>query len=300
MAKTTPVCLVFLALLAAVPRPLRATDPVAVSSTSSEDYARQKFGPGAPKPESYLFFQGKFFGGTTRDPNLEHAQFNDIAKILAQNLVKQNYFPTKDQKNADLLLVVHWGTTTVYEDPNQQFNLENKNAEISKYNAAVAAAAAPSDNILANRPPDQSALNQQLAISDLESGAQQNSVATNAQLLGFRRDLNKEQNQATASSSGMTTDEIALRLLLSEERYFVILMAYDFHTMKKGGKPQLLWSTRFSIRSAGNSFTGSLPAMGKAAADYFGHALDGLKFERPDVPKGKVDVGIPKVVGDGK
>ena len=300
MTKVTPVCLVVLALLAAITRPLVAADPVAVSSTSSEDYASQKFGPGAPKPESYLFFQGKFFGGTTRDPNLEHAQFNDIVKVLAQNMVKQNYFPSKDPKAADLLIVVHWGTTTVYEDPNRELNLENKVTEIGKYNDAVAAAAVPSDNILANLAPDKSALNLQLAISDLESNSEQNSVATNAQLLGFRRDMNKEQNKSTASSSGMTDDEVAMRLLLSEERYFVILMAYDYHTMKKGSKPTLLWSTRFSIRSPGNTFTGSLPVMSKAAADYFGHALDGVKFQKPDVPNGKVDVGVPKVVGNGK
>jgi hypothetical protein len=300
MTKVPPVCLLFLAL-AGIVLPLRAgsNDLVAVSSTASEDYVRQKFGPGAPKRENYLFFQGKFFGGTTRDPNLEHAQFIDIVKILAENMVRQNYFPTKDPKAADLLIVVHWGTTTVYEDPNRQFNLENKNAELSKYNDAVAAAGS-SDNFLANLPPDQSGVNMQLAISDLESGTQQAAAATNAQLLGFRQQLAKDQNQLTSSSSGLSDDEMALQLLLSEERYFVILMAYDYHTMKKGSRPQLLWSTRFSIRAPGNSFTGTLPVMGKVAADFFGHPIDGLKLEKPNAPRGKVEVGVPTVVGDGK
>jgi hypothetical protein len=298
--QTISAGLALLAVLAGMPRPLRAVDPVAVSSTSSAEYAREKFGPGAPKRETYLFYQGKFFGGTTRDPNLEHAQFADIVKILAANLVRQNYIPTNDQKNADLLIVVHWGTTTVYEDPNRQLNLENKNNEISKYNTAVAAAAMPSDDFLSHLQPDQGPLNSELAIADLEAGAQQNSAATNAQLLGFRRELAKEQNKVTASSSGMSADEVSLQLLLREERYFVILMAYDYHTMKKGTRPQLLWSTRFSIRSPGNSFTGALPVMSKVAADYFGHALDGLKIEKPNTPEGKVKVGVPEVVGDGR
>jgi hypothetical protein len=78
-------------------------------------------------------------------------------------------------------------------------------------------------------------------------------------------------------------------------------MAYDYHTMKKGSTPKLLWSTRFSIRAPGNTFTASLPVMSKAAADYFGRAVDGLKMQKPGAPpEGKVDVGAPRVVPDAK
>ena len=38
----------------------------------------------------------------------------------------------------------------------------------------------------------------------------------------------------------MTTEENNLLQLLVEERYFVVLMAYDYHTMKKGSTPKLL------------------------------------------------------------
>ncbi|HWA10017.1 MAG TPA: hypothetical protein VG838_11250 [Opitutaceae bacterium] len=300
MTRTAPA-LAF-ALAALLSPALRAgfTNEVAVSSTSTAEYARQKFGPGAPKPESYLFFQGKFFGGATKDSNLEHAQFGAIAKTLAENLVRQNYFPTRDQKNADLLIVVHWGVTTVYEDPNRELNVERKSQELTKYNDAVAAAAAPSDDFLAHLAPDQGPLNNELALADLEQMVTENSIAGNAQLLGFRQELRRAQNQGSAASNGASDDEMKLQLLLAEERYFVILMAYDYHTMKKGTKPKLLWSTRFSITSRGDSFTKALPAMSRAAGDYFGRALDGLKFEAPDVPKGKVDVGTPKVLEDRK
>ncbi len=288
MPKPAAAFLVLLAVLTGLSRPLRAIDdPVAVASTSSEEYAREKFGPAAPKPESYLFFEGKFFGGTTRDPNLEHAQFLAIAKTLGENLVRQNYFPTKDQKKADLLIVVHWGVTTTYEDPNKQDGLDRLNGAI-----AAEQAAAPS--------MDHSALNSELAIADLERGTTENSIAYNSRLLGFRGEIAKVENQVSASGSGVTSEEMALRLALNEERYFIILMAYDYHTMKKGTKPTLLWSTRFSIRAPGNSFTQALPVMSRVAADYFGHAVDGLKIETLDAPKGKVEIGIPKVVGDGK
>jgi hypothetical protein len=40
--------------------------------------------------------------------------------------------------------------------------------------------------------------------------------------------------------------------------------------------------------------------MSKVAADYFGHAVDGLKVEQAGEPEGKVEIGTPKVVGAGK
>jgi hypothetical protein len=267
-----------------------AADAVAVSSTSTEEYAQQKFGKGEPKPETYLFFQGKFFGGDVRDPNLEHAQFLDIAKTLAENLVRQKYYPTKDQKNADLLIVVHWGVTSIYENPNKQLDAERL------YSAQTADAAAQE----ASPSLDHSALNLELAIGDLERGTQENSVAYNARLLGFRRQLENQAGQVIDMNSGMTPEELSLREQLSEERYFVILMAYDYRTMKKDQKPKLLWSTRFSMRSPGHSFTKALPDMSKVASAYFGQALDTLRQETPGAKEGKVELGIPRVVGDGK
>jgi hypothetical protein len=290
MIKPTATGLMLLAGLAAGSLPLRGSDldPVAVSSTTSVDYVRGKLDSGAPKPETYLFFQGKFFGGTTRDPNLERAQFNDIAQTLAKNLVKQEYYPTKDQKNADLLLVVHWGATTVYENPNRHDDLDRKQ------NAVLAEqAAGPST--------DHAAVNLELAIGDLEQRVQENSLLYNARLLGYSQELTKDQSKVVANATRVTSNEASLYLDLNEERYFVILMAYDFHTMKKGVRPKLLWSTRFSIRAPGNSFTASLPVMSRVAADYYGQAVDGLKFEKTNTPpEGKVEVGVPTVVGSGK
>lgn len=288
---SVPFAALLLSLTAFVPLARAgAGEAVAVSSTSTEEYAQQKFGKGDPKPESYLFFQGKFFGGDVRDPNLEHAQFLDIAKVLAENLVRQKYYPTKDQKNADLLIVVHWGVTSIYENPNKQLDTERL------YNAQVADSAAQE----ASASLDHSALNLELAIGDLERGTQENSVAYNARLLGFRQQLANQAGQVVDMNSGMTPEEFSLREQLSEERYFVILMAYDYKTMKKDQKPKLLWSTRFSMRAPGHSFTKSLPDMSKVASAYFGQALDSLKQETPGARDGKVELGIPRVVGDGK
>ena len=285
-------CFALLGAFASLSGSLRAdfTNPVAVASTAAPDYSEQKFAPGAQKPETYLFYQGQFHGGTTRDPNLENAQFNQIVKTIGENMVHQNYFPSKDPKEADLLIVVHWGTTTIYENPNRQDDLDRLNTLLAKYNAAIAA----------GKHPDPGPLNQAQMIEESEQAEIRKAIGINAELLGFRQQINKDMAKGSASSTGASTEGADLINALSEERYFVILMAYDFHTMKKGSTPKLLWSTRFSIRAAGISFTNALPVMSKVAANYFGRDLDGLKVENPTAAEGKVDVGTPTVVGNGK
>ena len=263
------------------------TDPVAVSSTSTAEYEQQKFGPGAPKPESYLFFQGTFYGGATRDKNLETGQFDQIVRILAENMVRQNYFPSKDPKNADLLVVVHWGVTTTAEATEP--NLEDDRVKLlelsAQYNQELRAYRAGQRR----DPPDQGPVNMQQSIVESEDAEVMRHIAINAKLLGYSDQIHKDEAAAIDGSN--------LYQNLNEERYFIILMAYDYHTMKKGSNPKLLWSTRFSMRAPGNFFTAAVPAMSKVASDYFGHALDGLKVEKPDlVRKGNVEVGTPTVV----
>jgi hypothetical protein len=273
---------------------LHATEPVSVSSTASVDYTQQKFAPDSTKRETYLFFQGKFYGGSAKDPDLEQAQFAGITKILAENMVRQNYYPSSDPKDADLLIAVHWGVTTIADNPNRQQDLERLHTLLARYNAAVAA----------GRKPDPSPVNQAQAIVEAEQADVRRHLSANSILLGFKPQFDKDQNQTTdtgASANDATgTDRASLMLALAEERYFVILMAYDYHSMKKGSTPKLLWSTRFSIVATGLSFTKALPVMSRVAADYFGHAVDGLKITKPEVPEGKVELGTPTVVPDDK
>jgi hypothetical protein len=248
--------------------------PVIVSATAADDYTQKKFGPVAPKPETYLFFQGKFYGGAIRDRDLEHAQFSQIVQTLGKGLVQQNYLPSKDPKNADLLIVVHWGTTEVYQDE------------------LAANMALPNNN--SGGCPTRS----MVLLQKTQNADQQINFEMNAHLLGFGQQLS--QREAQASANHVSVDEWNLLQNLGDERYFVILMAYDYRTMKKGVRPKLLWSTRFSMQGPGNRFTTALPIMSRVAADYFGHAtgVKSVTFRR--IPEGRVELGTPSVVGDGK
>jgi hypothetical protein len=81
---------------------------------------------------------------------------------------------------------------------------------------------------------------------------------------------------------------------LEEDRYFVVLMAYDFQAMKHE-KSKLLWETHISIREHSNAFDERLLGMVSGAAGFFGRDSGGLKHL--GLPAGKVLVGDVKSLG---
>jgi hypothetical protein len=82
---------------------------------------------------------------------------------------------------------------------------------------------------------------------------------------------------------------------LEHDRYFVIIMAYDFQAMWKHKQHKLLWETRFSVRSRGVAFDKDLPLIVKSASKYFGKDSHGLLHE--EMPEGRVDVGPLQTLG---
>jgi hypothetical protein len=86
-----------------------------------------------------------------------------------------------------------------------------------------------------------------------------------------------------------------MRAELEEDRYFVVLTAFDYQKLVKEKKSKFLWEVRFSIREHGNQFDKRLPAMISLASDYFGRDSQGL--HHLDVPEGKVEIGPVKSLG---
>jgi hypothetical protein len=271
-------------------------DTVSVAAGADQDYVRQKFGEGGQKTraESYLFARGSRFGGLLRDPSLENFQFSDVVRALAPDLAKQQYFPAPDRTPADLLIVVHWGITGVAEDAsNGQADFQNLMKDVASHNAAVASGGIA----------DPSAVEGDLNIIHGESTHSSTSPANNADLLGYSAAYQKAEYESLGAPSGMTEMDRRLRGDLIEERYFVILMAYDFNSLKnakKGSKPKLLWSTHFSVSAIGMNFSTALPAMSKVAAGYYGHNVEGLLLDAGRILEGKVEVGEPRQVDEAK
>jgi hypothetical protein len=84
---------------------------------------------------------------------------------------------------------------------------------------------------------------------------------------------------------------------LNEERYFVVLMAYDYQAMKKDKRSKLLWTTRLSVRTAGNNFTEALPVLAQAGSHVFGKQVEGLVHAKANLREGRVTFGEMKILG---
>jgi hypothetical protein len=333
---TPPVMKYIIPLLAAtmiLPPALRAShvDFVVVNANASKDYAERKLVNGVPKPESYVFYEGKYFAGDTRDPSISSAEFMHIAKILVPNLAKQNYFPAKDANAADLLITVNWGTTLTDQtgqksDPETQFEFSREVTDIQNYNTAVAGyqnnAAGAEDKGLYSLLPDPANVTMDLQTDQANATSAQKYAQFNARLLGYSVALKKELATQWASANGLNSAAETHLADLNEERYFVILLVYDYQEMQRHHRavaeqsspspasaafaepsraattpPKPLWSVRINIRATGNNFAEALPAMSRVAADYFGKQVDGLKTEETPVGKNaEVQIGEVKVL----
>jgi hypothetical protein len=115
----------------------------------------------------------------------------------------------------------------------------------------------------------------------------------NAKVLGYLPEMVRlEKFRGTVFNSFLRQDVVDD---VEENRYFVVLLAYDFQTLWKHKQRKLLWETRFSIRERRNDFGKALAAMAENASRYFGQDSHGLIRKRlPDV---NVTIGDPKFMG---
>ena len=111
-------------------------------------------------------------------------------------------------------------------------------------------------------------------------------------LLGYAADLRQ-----LGTGPYVTDREKLLTAELNEERYFVVLMVYDYQAMKKEKRSKLLWTTRLSVRTAGNNFTEALPVLAQAGSHVFGKQVEGLVHAKANLREGRVTFGEMKILG---
>ena len=235
------------------------SDIAAVSSRASDDYVRAKLPNGSYASEAYAFGEGGLWAGPMRDETIDNLHFIDVARTIAVPLAGQNYLPAKDPNKTRLLIMVYWGTTAgTAESPNA---IDPKNSE------------------------EKLMFKDQFDRADFQ----------NARLLGYDSEgvigTDYGRNLLLTALHRKTED---LTEEIEDNRYFVVLMAFDFQLMWKQRKPKLLWETRFSIRERRNDFGLALPAMAQDASRYFGQDSHGLIRER--LPDTNIILGEPKVL----
>jgi hypothetical protein len=258
----------------------RGSDWVTVRAWADPDYIAQKSVQNAGEKETYVVAEGEYFDGAYRDPSISKGSLSAILRFLAPTLTKQGYYPAKDLKTADQLLVVHWGTTmgnmTDYIQaesnlPNPpEFHADGMNQGVMD-SAAQSIQMAP-DNTYAHYDEASTA-----AIANATAHAM--TVTSEEGLLGYAKVLSRERQKIVSSEIQRT-----LEANMRDDRYFVILQAYDFKKLQKGEGRKLLWSVHMSVRAPGLNFSLALPRMGQVASDLYGQSDD-------DVVTGKSQPG---------
>ena len=268
------------AAFAAGQSPAFAADGVsgvtAVASKVSKDYVRSRLENGSFVPESYAFGNGGAWKGTMTDTSIDKLAFLDVAHVIANPLASQNYFPSKDPKTVKLLIMLYWGLTDV--PPPIEESVAYQNLQLAQQQGTI--------------PLD-------LALDEVanENQLRDRTDSRNASMLGY----DSEGLIGTAYGGALRAGWLRLHRddLISEledNRYFVVLMAYDFQLLWKEKKHRLLWEIRFSINERHNQFDKVLPVMADYASRYFGQDSGGLLRDR--VHEGRVEIGEPKSLGE--
>jgi hypothetical protein len=296
--------LVILALLLiSLPYGLRAEDGVqgitAISSKVSPGYARKKLPDGSFQPEYYAFGQGGKWGGEISDLTIDKLSFLDVAHVIAEPLAGRKFLPAKDPKTTSLVIMVYWGTTAVPPPMSESIALDHMQvaaADLAHY--LVKSDVDPRKPIVAPGRNADAAMDQMTsatALMNMENVQRNRTDFRNALMLGYDDAglIGTEQGNYFRGTA-LSSDRDDLYNEIEENRYFVVLMAYDFQILWKQKKHKLLWETRFSVSERNNQFDKALPFMAQHAALYFGEASHGLIRER--VPEGHVDIGAPSLI----
>ena len=304
-----------LASLAFLSQPLHgiADDGVvAVFSSVSESYVREKMPDGTFKPQTYAFGDGGRAAGASHDLTVDGMSFMDVARVMAPSLASQKFVPCdpKDPRKTDLLIMVYWGTTTGTDDTSNSAEYQIARALVAPprmglsapptglggtamaSDPTVSGRASELQQVAALKAADDSAQEQSLAMTNLANRQRDRLNQQNAAVLGYMNEMKRVQGYELTAFNSRRQDVLDE---VEESRYFVVLMAYDFQTLLEHKQRKLLWQTRFSIPEHRNDFSRQLAAMSQTASHYFGRNSDGLR--RKELPSTNVKLGDLKTIG---
>ncbi|HZZ18463.1 MAG TPA: hypothetical protein VFE25_03795 [Opitutaceae bacterium] len=267
----------------------------AVSSKVAPDYVRAKAADGSYVPEYYSFGKGGNWGGEFKDDTIDKLSFIDIAKGVAPSLQAQKYLPASDPKVTKLLIMVYWGTTAVplpYDEDPLYRAYSNALEESQILLSGVPPQVEESDDVLSSGMHE----------LNIANGIRDRLDFKNASMLGYDAggvvgtDRGKYLSHTAFKNEG--NDQLEE---IEQNRYFIVLMAYDFQLLWKTKKHKLLWEARFSISQKHNQFDKALSSMTQYASKYFGQPTNGLVRQR--LLDAHVEIGDPTLIqflGDEK
>lgn len=219
-----------------------------------------------------------------KDDSIDLLSFLDVAHVFASPLASQNYIPSTDPAKTKLLIMVYWGLTHAPIPANESTTM----SVLQDARDAVDRAS------LATKKIAEDELTTALAMEQAENLRREHDDLSNIEMLGYESWLSRTNGDKRGTA--FEQDRRDLYDEIEQNRYFVVLMAYDFQILWKEKKHRLLWETRFSVRQEHHHFDKELPSLAQYASRYFGQDSGGLVHDK--APQGQVEVGDVRNLGE--
>jgi len=282
MKPTLPlIATMVLGLFVALPPMAASKDAVvtAVFSSTSNGYERQTLPDGSFKREYYALANGQYAPGLDTNPSIDKVPFPTIPGLVAGHLARQNYFLAPDAKSADILLLISWGTTAPFNDSISRNSLDRllsamNSAQLTGHSRLSVANTLPGGAATAQSTSGGGELEGSVIELEMFNDMRRKADEWNARLLGYSKEINNRDTPARFAGAGSTYNDLIQDI--EEERYYVVVSAYDFKSATQDGKRKLLWATRVSIRAQGNRFDEQLKTMLANAGQHFGQETHDL------------------------
>jgi hypothetical protein len=276
----------------------RAEEVEAIASKVAKDYVRKKLPDGTYQQETYAFGKGDDWRGARVDPTIDKMDFMDVARILAVPLAKKQYFPTADPKTTDELIMMYWGTTRApeYASKSSSLDASQKATQLQAVGTLMLKDAHSHAEVMAAQEVIAEANNQLMLATmgiEAENERREETDMKTATLLGYDSWWMEVNGAMSGSALGYRKADMLNEL--EEDRYFVVLTAFDYQKLVKEKKQKFLWEVRFSIREHGTAFDDRIKGMAELASDYFGRNSGGLRHDT--LPEGNVEIGPVKSLG---
>jgi len=233
-------------------------DLVVVAETSAAGTKLAR--PTPDQPVYYVAFDDGYREAGDPIANEKPPAAAAVARALRQTLAAEGYRPATAQMPPTLLLVCHWGSLN-----RDSLAIRNGMEIDPNLKARVSLVAGRRYE----RQIDDDILQRQIS-RDLH---------TNFPAPPFLSDQARE-----------------LRQLAQDNRYFVIVTAYDYAALGRHDARQL-WRTKMSASNAGAAMAATVPALIRGGGPFFGRDADEPQFVRaPLVPGEQVETGAPDAI----
>jgi len=253
---------------------------VAVRAEATKDYTILRERQQSAKIQTYHLAKGLFLGGNVEDESLDESSFDEIAEEIGLNLKRQKYFSEENPNAGDLLIMVHYGASNYIgdEEDAEVFDIDdylpnNRKANGEVYEYQLTRNAIPKARGLTALPSTRNHFEEEYFRS---------------RILGMDDIFSMKVTDYEA---------YVQRELAAEGRYFIVLTAFDLPLLRSTKEKKVLWTTRYSIRTIGQSFDQALKELNLVAGHYFGKNMKGLISKRA-TDDSMVEMGDIEVVED--